>query len=189
MDAENVITLGTDGAWDNFQLGNLFVWKESANDWRMIYEARQSGGSWKLGYATSSDGLSWSKSGSNPVITETGSVGGPFVYKNGTNDYWMWTHRSISGILPTDLVRYKSSNLTSWTRNPTDLTLTRYYSDEGNTSSVGQIADIHMVEINGLVYAWFIGNADGSQASGHAHIKLAIARVPMSQLINTSEGY
>lgn len=189
LDSASVLSLGTAGAWDDSQLGNMFVWLEGANDWRMIYEARRSGGAWKLGYATSSDGLTWSKSGSNPVLSETGSIGGPFVYKDSSGTYWMWAHRSVSSTLPTDLSRYKSTNLTSWTRNPVDNTLTRFTSDDGNTSTNGQIADPHLLEVNGQTYMYFEGNADGSQVSGHAHIKLVISRLPISQLVNTPEGY
>lgn len=190
LDSASVLALGTSGAWDDYQLGNLFVWKEGASDWRMIYEARNdAAGVWKIGYATSSDGLSWSKSGSNPVIDETGSVGGPFIYKHADGTYWLWGQRSVSGVLPTDLARYKSTNLTSWTRDPAHLVLTRATSDEGNAVTVGQIADPHLVEVNGQVYMFFGGNADGSQASGHGHIKLNIARLPLAQLVLTYEGY
>lgn len=190
LDTEAVLSKGAGGQWDDGSvIGNNFVWKESANDWRMMYEAHTGSGAWKIGYATSSDGRSWSKSGSNPVVSETGSVGGPFVYKNGANDYWMWVQSSASGFLPTDLSRYTSANLTSWTRTPPGLVLTRYGTDEGATTQVGQIADIVMLTVGGETWAWMAANTDGSQASGHSAIKFLKARVPMSQLIYTNEGY
>lgn len=190
QDSANVMAVGGAGAWDDYDFGNNFVWAESSTDWRMLYEAHRSGGVWKLGYATSSDaGLTWSKSGSNPVIAETGSVGGPWLYKDATGNYWVWLHHSASGFVPTDIERYTSSNLTSWTKNPVTNTLARAYSDEGNGGTIGQIADFTAVEVGTQTYAWFAASPNGTANTGHFHIKLAIARLPLSQLINTNEGY
>jgi hypothetical protein len=184
----SILAIGSAGAWDDSVFGNLFVWKESANDWRMIYEAKRAGGAWHLGYATSSDGTSWSKSGSNPVLNETGSNGGPFIYKDAAGTYWMWTQRAISGELPTDIARYSSTNLTSWTRNPYNYVLTRT-SIGGNGSDNGQFADITMLTVGDQTYAWFGATTDGTASSGNMSIALAIARLPLAQLVNTSEGY
>lgn len=184
----SALTTGAGGAWDDEKLGNSCIWKEGASDWRMIYEAcKTTDHIWKLGYATSSDGNSWSKSGSNPVVSETGSVGGPFVYKRAASDYWCWAHHSISGTVPTDLCRYLSSNLTTWTRNPISNTLVRG-AGEGNSGSVGQLADPSIIEVSGTTYLFYGANADGSAATGHSQIKLATTARTMAQLVNTPEG-
>lgn len=187
--AASVIAPGTAGAWDDTHVANSFVWKESANDWRMLYDGNHTTGAYHIGYATSSDGQSWSKSGSNPVLSEAGTTGGPFVYKAADGTYWMWLQRSVPTFLPTDLARYKSSNLTTWTRNPSDRnTLLRLTADEGINTAVGQVADPFLMEYNGLTYMWYSGSADGSQASGALRIKLAIAPMPLERLITTLEG-
>lgn len=191
QDSSAVLSLGSSGTWDDYQFGNMFVWKEGATDWRMLYEARGGEEAWKLGYATSSDGLSWTKSVSNPVISETGSIGGPFLYKSLGGTYYLWCQNSLVVTTPTDIDRYKSSNLTSWTKDPIgNNTLGRRGSDEGadNTNN-GQVADICMLEIGGQTYAWFVANPNGNAVTGHAHIKLTISRLPMEQLILTNEGY
>lgn len=189
LDTSSTLAPGTAGAWDDGNVANTFVWKEGASDWRMLYEGKRSSGAWRIGYATSSDGKSWSKSGSNPVITETGSLGGPFVYKAADSTYWLWVHRTVSSTLPTDLARYKSTNLTAWTRDPADRnTLLRLTADEGVNTAIGQVADPFLLEVNGQVYMWYDGSADGTQASGALRIKLAIAPMPIERLITTLEG-
>lgn len=190
LDSASTLGVGGVGAWDHFSLGNIFVWKEGASDWRAIYEAlNASGGTWKLGYATSSDGLTWSKSGSNPVIAETGSTGGPFIYKDLGGTYWMWVHHSPTGSLPTDLERYYSTDLITWTRKPTRNTLWRVGSGEGAGTSVGQIADPTMLEINGKLYMWLGTNPDGSGPDGHGTISLKTADMTFEQIIHSNEGY
>lgn len=184
------IGLGAGGQWDDNAIANTFVWKEGAGDYRMLYEANASAGAaWKIGYATSANLTSWSKSGSNPVITETGAVGGPFVYKAVSGAYWAWVHHAPSGILPTNLERYTSANLTAWTKNPAGYdTLHRAATDEGATSALGQTADPCLLEVNGVTYLYYAGATDGTAATGHQQIKLATARMTLEQLITTSEG-
>jgi hypothetical protein len=183
----SVLSVGAGGQWDDTEFGNVNVWKESANDWRILYDARTGSGPWHEGYATSSDGTTWSKSGSNPVINETGTTGGLFRYKAADNTYWVWGQRSASGILPTDISRWRSTNLTSWTRDPANSTLTRTSTD-GNGGFVGQLADPCMLTVDSQTYAWMAASADGSDNT-EMHIALFIARLPLAQLVNTSEGY
>lgn len=189
LDTSPSMSVGAAGQWDETNMGNIFVWKEGASDYRTIYEARSGTGAWHLGYATSTDGKTWSKSGSNPILNEAGSTGGPFVYKAADNTYWMWVHRSVSSTTPTDISKYYSTNLTTWTRSPLNDTLQRSASDEGNGSANGQLSDIHMLTVGGQTYAWIGASPDGSVITGHSHIKLFIARLPLSQLIYTNEGF
>jgi len=115
-DKDITFTVGSGGEWDDQAIGNIFVWVESANDWRMIYEAKDDPAAiWKLGYATSADGKTWSRSGSNPVLDRSPKcAGGPHVEKIGST-YYMWFHGSpVSGTLPTQIYRVQSPNLLSW---------------------------------------------------------------------------
>lgn len=189
----SVLALGSAGAWDATHLANSFVWKEGIGDYRMLYEANGvgvNGGNWAIGYATSANLTAWTKSGSNPVITEAlRSVGGPFVYKANSGTYWAWVHHAASGSLPTDIERFRSSNLTAWTKDPASRNaLSRITSDEGAGTSVGQTADPTLLELSGQTYLYYSATPDGSQASGHLHIKRATFNGTMEQLILTTEG-
>lgn len=177
---DGIVLSPSGSGWDSVRCVNSFVWKESANDWRMLYEAE--GSFWQIGYATSTDGLSWSKSGSNPVIpAPSGGVrGGPFVQKIGST-YWCWCHGSTGGFLPTDIYRYYSTNLTSWTQSPSGIDFARTDSDEGPSSGAGQVADPSLLEMGGNVYMWY--TACITQNSGDMHIKLAKATGTFAQII------
>lgn len=185
------INHGSEGQWDYGNMGNNCTWQEASNDWRMIYESRAGDGAgdvWKLGYATSTDGQSWTKYGSNPVISETGSVGGPFIYKSSDGIYYMWVHHTLSGFVPTDLERYKSTNLTSWTKKPSKDILKRLTADEGTNTSVGQVADPTILQYNNQVYMWYGATADGTQETGESRIKLVTSPMILEKLILTDEG-
>lgn len=189
LDTAGVVTAGAGGSWDDFQMGNIFVWLEGAGDWRGIYEAHRNGVSWKMGYITSADGRSWTKYGSNPVITETNSNGGPHIYKASSGVYWMFYHRSVGTYLPTDINRAYSSNLTTWTRSPARNFFSRNGTSEGagDSSNKGQVADAHLLEVNGQVYMYYTAMSDGSQKSGSNGIALAISRLSFEKLILHSE--
>jgi predicted GH43/DUF377 family glycosyl hydrolase len=176
LDTGNVLTPGAGGAWDSYGIENVFVWIEAAGDWRMLYES-SSDTRWKIGYATSTDGRTWSKSGSNPVLApaSVGALGGPFVKKVGS-DYFLFVHKAPDGgNLPTYIVRYKSSNLTSWTAEPMALIIPRLGSDEGEDTYTGQVADVSIVETGGVAYMFFSATSDGGSSSGNMHIELATA--------------
>lgn len=180
LDTAGVIGLGAGGQWDDQLVANVHVWKESANDWRMMYEAKKSTTSWRIGYATSSDGRVWSKSGSNPVITGggNGGQGGPWVAKvSGT--YYLWCHRSLAGTngLPTDIYRYTSTDLVTWTPMPNYPMLARITSDEGAATEVGQAADPFLLVRDNQLYLFYSGSANGLLQAGAQRIKLAIADI------------
>ena len=184
LDTAAVISLGAGGQWDDDELGNIYVWKEGASDWRCFYEGTQSTTVWKIGYATSSDGREWVKDAGNPVISETGSLGVGHVYKSVANVYWMWTHYSSTGVLPTDVKRWWSNDLTTWNfdRN----TFFRSTSDEGHASSVGQIADVCFLELNSTLYMWYAAALDGNSANNML-IKVATAPFTFEQIITMNE--
>lgn len=170
LDSASVLSVGAGGSWDDTAVANPYIWLESGT-WYMLYEAR-SAGVWKIGLATAPDGLVWTKSGSNPVITEAGSVGGPDVKKIGAT-YMLWAHRS-NATLPTDITSYTSPDLINWTIHPTGFRFLRQFNDEGPGGAVGQVADPDLVEVDGQVLMFYSASTDGSQASGQQHIKVGI---------------
>jgi ribosomal protein L24E len=173
-------TLGTGSGWDSSAVGNIFVWVENST-WYMIYEAK-SGSSWHLGLATSSDGQTWSKSASNPVISTTGSNGGPEVHKVGST-YWLWGQQSVSGDLPTDINRYYSTDLVHWTNYPVGVDFSRSTLAEGNQSTIGQVGDPTIIEVNGKTHMWFTYTAN-QLTGGLGH---AVANMTIAQLVETDE--
>ncbi|MFH1720671.1 MAG: DUF2341 domain-containing protein [Patescibacteria group bacterium] len=187
LDTSSVIAIGSTGQWDASHIANLEIWIEGSNSWKMLYEA--SGDVWKIGLATSTDGRTWTKSASNPVISETGSRGGPWINKIGST-YYLWVHGSPTGGLPTDLYRYTSTDLVTWTNSPVGIVLARRTSDEGVGTSVGQVADPTYLEYNGSVYVWYAASSDGTSQSAGQHIKLAIASgKTFNDLIASNEDY
>ncbi|MDP3881045.1 MAG: DUF2341 domain-containing protein, partial [bacterium] len=189
LDTSSVIAIGSAGQWDASHIANLVVWIEGSNDWKMIYEAVGSSGSWKIGLATSTDGRSWTKSVSNPVINETGCRGGPWVNKIDST-YYLWLHGCVTGSLPTDLHRYNSTDLVSWTESPAGIVFARQTSDEGVGTSVGQVADPTYLQYNGSVYLWYAASSDGGSQSAGQHIKLATASgKTFTDLVASNEDY
>jgi hypothetical protein len=58
-----VLSQGTAGAWDDYEIGVPFGWYESGEvrPWRMLYRGHQSGGYYAIGLATSTDGDVWER--------------------------------------------------------------------------------------------------------------------------------
>lgn len=183
-----VVAVGAGGTWDDAYLANPFVWIEGGT-WNMLYEARRVSTVWRIGLATSADGITWSKSGSNPVITETGAVGGPCVHKAADGTYWLWLHRAPSNSLPTSIYRYWSTNLTTWTRKPDHkAVVNRLGVDEGEGTEVGQTADPSVLEVNGRAYMYYSATAHGGDPSGHLHICARLSDLSLDELVRTEEG-
>jgi hypothetical protein len=179
----NALNVGEGGAWDHQVIANSFVWVESGT-WHMLYEAcANTSYIYSIGLATSANGTTWTKSLSNPVLTGSGEFGGPFLYKSGAT-YWVWVHTASSGNLPTDIRRYYSSNLTSWTKSPSHPTLSRTTTDEGVGNSRGQIGDVSMVQVNDKTYIYY----DITNDQTNFKISLAKADLSKSQIVTTSEG-
>jgi hypothetical protein len=176
---------GDGGQWDADGIANIHVWIEGAV-WYMLYESNASGGVYSIGLATSPNGETWTKSLSNPVLTNgVGSVSHPWFYKS-NSIYYTWTHVATSGALPTDIAKYYSADLISWTRSPAGLVYSRLDRNEGVGTSAGQVADVSLVEVGGTTYMYHTAYTDGSTASGK--IKLATAPYTVAQLALSDQG-
>lgn len=175
LDTESVISVGSVETWDAGGIANLHVWVE-ATVWYMLYEAKTTTGNWAIGLATSADGRIWIKSESNPVISEDGSVGGPWVKKGTDGYYYLWCHRSISGKLPTDIYRYRSADLINWV-DYGNLMISRETTDEGFGTAVGQLADVFVIESGNNMFVYCSASKDGTSKSAGQHIKLFVSPV------------
>lgn len=190
LDTSAILTTGGAGTWDANRFGNIYIWKEGTGDYRMLYEASNAADLWKIGYATSTDMRTWTKYGSNPVVSEGGMVGGPFLWKAGAGDYWLWTHRSsnIGKNTPLDFARYHSTDFTTWTRSPYQNVYHRLGTDEGANNRYGSIGDVWLIQVGSQTYMWYDASPDGEANPGQPTIKLAIANLTLAQLVETNEG-
>lgn len=185
-----ILAVGTAGAWDDFALANCSVFVEGGT-WYMLYDGlNDASGVWSEGLATASSPTgTWTKSGSNPVMTlaSTAISGASPVIKVGSI-YYVWIIRTptATGNLPSDIYRYQSTNLTTWTNAIPSLVRTTV--DEGVNTLVGQVGDPYIFELGGKTFIYYCASQDGSADEGFSHLKLAIADMPISQLITTSEG-
>ena len=175
-----VISVGAGAEWDSYAIGNVAVWVNSSGIWNMIYEAYAGVGTvWKLGLATSTNGTTWVKH-PNPIVSRSGSCGGPSIVKVGTT-YFMFFHSSDSGGLPTEIYLTSSTDLMHWTTP--DHILSRLYDWEGVGLSVGQMADPDVILVDGRFYMFYAGvsaQSLGNQAVGYARF------VPLSETYQTS---
>jgi hypothetical protein len=166
----NILSLG--GAWESQNIANSCVIMDGGKH-KMLYEAKGAGNVWAIGYADSTDGTNWVKYAFNPVISATGSVGGPFWWKGTNGVYYALVHAAPTGVLPTDVYKWASPNgTTSWARVSSYPYLQRYAQDEGAGLSTGQVADPNVACANGTNYFYLSTSSNGTAASGNQHIKL-----------------
>jgi len=182
------ISIGAGGAWDNPSLGNNCLYYESGVFYN-LYDGTGGGTGFKTGLATSNDCITWTKYASNPIINDVARCRAGNIVKKIGSAYYTWLIGSLDGSnLPSDIYRYRSSDLITWVADPIGAVFSRTQADEGVSTVVGQAADPYMTEIGGKCYLYYCGSADGSNIAGHQKIKLAIADMPLTELVKTKEG-
>lgn len=187
----NVLTPGALGTWEGSLLASNEIIVEGST-WYMLYDAGDQStptATYSNGLATSTNlGITWTKDTlHNPVVANSGRLD---VVKVG-NKYYAWgQYIPPTTLLPTDIKRWESSNnLYSFTASAGgNFVFPRHTWDEGAGNSVGQVADLTILEVNNRTYLFYTGTIDGSSSAGGSHIKLAIADMPISRLVETNEG-
>jgi hypothetical protein len=163
--ATGILASGDPESFDPNGPANVFMWIESGV-WYLLYEAGD-GTVYRIGLATAPDGVTLTKSGSNPVMNiSPGSVSHPFVVK-GSAAYYSYVHVASSGVLPTDIAKFKTTDLVNWTRYPEGLSIPRTTADEGAGSGAGQLADVCVLEVGNDVWLFCTAMSNGAQATGH----------------------
>jgi len=179
------IPLGSSGAWDSNTVYNSAWLRVDATHSYMIYEAKGPLGIFQCGGATSSDdGASWTKVSANPIIGIGGNCSYPMLWQSPSGHWYMWGGPNISGASGNGMTRWDASSFNSfWTPMPMPQFLGTA-PDEAVGSS-GQAADVMLMggPTGNQTYLFYSAVISGVQA-----IKLAIAQMPMSQLVLTSEG-
>jgi hypothetical protein len=184
-----VISLGSAGAWDANQVCNptVTVNPDGSGNWYMLYCGNALSGAWgdgayRTGGATSPDGVTWTKVTANPVTGQTDTFpqltqGEPSSI-NYINGVWYEWDGQIS--------RFASPTFNGlWIWDQPHLSLLASAFNEGNGTTAGYGADPTMIEVSGKCYLFYDAN-DANTDKGV--IKVAIANMPMSQLVTTSEG-
>lgn len=178
----SVISKGSAGAWDDGTINNPFVIHEGST-WYMAYEAigTGTGSATQIGVATSTDGLAWTKSPANPItgyyIGTGGTPQGPFLY-HAADGWYLWA--GIKDGASSSVGRFQTTTFNSlWV--PSTGSNTFGHTGLGDETGAG---DPCLVEANGKTYL-FVGV---TPAAGNGTIKLAIADMPLSQLVKTAEG-
>jgi hypothetical protein len=185
------------GASDwNSQQSNSCAYHETGDTWYMMWDGVDGVTGWYVvGGATSTDGgVTWVQ-WANPVINFptsgpdiNGSVSGPFFTKIG-GKYYCWVQASPVGTYaPTDIVRFESTAPDSgWTQSFEPFSFERFRpANRSQTSGVySQVADVTMTEANGKTYMVYSGLLDAAHDS---HLELAVAPMPLSELVLTTEG-
>jgi hypothetical protein len=139
----------------------------------MLLEGNGGVYNWSIAYYTSADGLSWTiQNAGLPVLDHAnGMVGGPWIKKDGAT-YYLFAHSAVDGNSPTDVYRFTSTDLITWTQYPAGPMLWRYTDDEGRLIN-GQIADAYIVEVSGTAYLFY--SASETTQAADSCIKLATA--------------
>ena len=114
LNTPGVLTSGA--TWDEY-IENMSVFVERGT-WYMLYDGKSD--VFAIGLATAPAAAGpWTKWSGNPVMKlEGGSVTGPSEVKKLGNFYYVWLQRAATGALPTDIYRYRSSDLKHWTASP-----------------------------------------------------------------------
>ena len=145
------------------------------------------GGLYNIGLFTSQDFTNFTPYSGNPLITGMSASGPSTPYLVGST-WWMWIHGNITGVnAPTDIYRFSAPALTGpWSATPANPVLSRKTADEGAGQYYGQCADPYIMDVNAKTYMFYTAAPDS--ASPNQRIKLAIADMSISSLVQTSEG-
>jgi hypothetical protein len=185
-----VLSIGASG-WDNAGLGNMCVWKEGVNSWKMLYEGSGWGGTgyWCIGLATSTDGLTWTKYPGNPVLDAWndypddhyyGGCGRPIIARTGSTVlktdglYHMWFH-SMNTVNFNGIFRASSPDLMTWTIEG---------KQEGIILETPDLftnwGDHSIVEFQGRTYLYYTP----TNQSDRAHLNLVIDNHTLTELLS-----
>jgi uncharacterized repeat protein (TIGR01451 family) len=153
-----VLTVGTNGAWDDAAIWRPTVLKEGGT-YKLWYSASD-GATRRIGYATSPDGIHWTKSGGNPVLVpgqsgawDAAGVYAPSVIYDG-GVYKMWYRgRDTNGI---GRIGYATSpDGITWTKSGNNPVL--------NVGSPGswdgnEVTEPSVIKVSNTYHLWYVGN-------------------------------
>jgi hypothetical protein len=189
----NVIGLGAGGTWDSVQIFTFAPITQIGSTWYAAYggtkfSAGPTTDQGSTGLATSSDLINWAKYSGNPVLSGWPSQA---FYKVG--GYWYtWVQQcqlgqgsAFAGLDPTEVVRYKSADLITWT-NPVHSFHHSQFQEAVNANT-GQCFVNSMINIGGKAYAYLNVDANDGATPQIYQIGLATAPTTIQGLVTQNE--
>lgn len=190
LQSSTVIVPGTVGAWDASGL-YLFSPFYHNGTFYALYSGENASGLWALGLASSSDGITWTKSPSNPVYTNTAGVFAESPVLVGSA-WYAWCAAVPPGETttpnPTQSVRLKSTNLTTWVEDCISIRMTELA--EGVNTILGASYPNCILPLNGKIYLYYnqTNQNEVSSSGGLWQVSLAIAPAPsLASLVGFAE--
>ena len=184
------------GATPSF-FGQLAVAGQEAGTWYGYYTAFDSGlTQYAMGLATSTDLVNWTAFAGNPVLTA--KFPSNFTFANVGSLIYGWTQIIQPGIpafgsgngLPSDITRYVAASPSTLSAAPSlnASTIYRVNSAMGIGSTVGQVGDPSIIEVNGTTYMYVTVTATGNGAPTNYQIACFTAAMTIAELVETYEG-
>jgi hypothetical protein len=156
--------------------------------WRLLVDKYDGGSGYGQLYYTSPDGITWTiQNGGVPVLTGLGQ-GATFLKKIGSTFYVWEGETGGVATLPTDIYRYSSPDMITWTKNGTSPSFPRRETDEGPQTSLGQVQDVYLIDVDSSIYMFYAASRDGNDSAAGQKIKLAIANKTWEQLVSKNEN-
>jgi hypothetical protein len=190
-----VFTLGTAGQWDDgFVYYFTPVYIDIGGTWYAYYTAGHlSGGvatgALSTGLATSPDGLTWTRHVGNPIISNFWGI--IKVTKVGSTFYtWAQTNNPGQGsgqpfVDPGEAARMQSTDLINWTNRVHSAHHSQMFE---NVSGVkGGYYPSFVMDIGGKAFQYASVSNDDADGGGFFQLTLAIAPVPIAQLVTANE--
>lgn len=181
----NVIGLGSAGAWDSSSFYNIIAVAIVSGTWYGFYNGFKSGAAgFSTGLATSTDGINWTKYAGNPVISNA-LVAGNLVQVG--NTWYMWCTQNQPGqnassqLDPFEIVRYSSSNLTTWAFSAHSIHRSQLF--ESVNANTGGANGGPVLNIGGKAYQYINSAQNDASAPQVGQIQLAIASAPLSSVV------
>lgn len=127
-DPKPVFQPGNSGTWDDLQVWPRAIIKEGTT-LKLWYAGQKSDNQFRVGYATSTDnGLTWTKSGSNPIYTDTDLPNDRIISVKVVNDgtnyvmFYQGDNPTADGVS----IAQSADGITSWTRTHTDVLVDQF---------------------------------------------------------------
>jgi hypothetical protein len=188
VNAAAIAPTATEVAMYNSQLvysgGNLYLFYDYQTTDPTYYYATS--------VAISTDLINFTRSANNPIVTHASSIGaagtagGPCVHKHGSNGKWyMWLQCALINV-PTDIVRFESTDPDGpWAQSTTGISFPRHSPETGWFYGYGQVADASIVEgPEGTSLFYSVVHT----ASAQQEIHVATSTLTLDQICETQEG-
>lgn len=190
-----IFTTGAGGQWDDgFVYYFTPVYIDGGGTWYAYYTAAHlSGGAatstLSTGLATSTDGVTWTRHVGNPVIT---NFWGVTKVTKIDSTFYTWGQINNPGqgsgqpfVDPAEAARMQSTDLITWTNRVHSAHHSQQFENVNGVK--GGHYPSFVMDINGKAYQYASASPDDADGGGAFQLTLAIAPVPIAQLVTGNE--